>query len=302
MLNSRLFANNPRLNAAANNAPEMRRDEADRDAVRLLQQALRDLQIASMRRSIGTDGMFDGDYGGETFRAVKKFQRENSLATADGIVGRNTLRVMDRLLVALRVAPQTAAVAAAAPPPVETPATLRQEGIPRLPSSARMYQEYLKFAADDGKPCRMTGRNQCAVRMSLALGRSGIGFHFNAPSNRRMYVHRPFLDQCGGNIEVPHDNSAGRLFQYLQVFWTFTAYELSSSLSGADVYSRIANTPAIIFFRTMGTSGGNHIDYFDGQRIMNDKLNYRADNEPRNRTVDSTFRATRRAIHVLPLT
>ena len=304
MLRCRLFSNNQRLNAAAINAPAMRRDEPDKAAVRLLQQALRDLDVASMRQSIGSDGVFDGDYGGETFRAVKKYQRENSIGgatgTGDGIAGRNTIELMDSALVRSHIVPQTAAIAALAPPPVETPSTLRRSGVPRLPTATRLGQEYLAFVDVRGKPCRRGITHQCAIRMTIALGRCDIGFELNAARPGDLYVHRAGSGICGGHIDTAHDASAGRVFRYIRRFWTFRSFDLNKDLTGRSVYERIKGSPAIIFFHKLSI-GGNHIDFFNGDRIMNDQLNYAAPGEPRSRRKDSTFYATQRAIHVLTI-
>ena len=145
MLRSHLFANNHRLNAAANNNPIMRRGDPDADAVRLLQQALRDLEAASMRRSIQPDGMFDGDFAGETTRALQTYQRNNSIGgptgTGNGQADRETLMLMDGQLASRGIVPLTLETAAAAPPPVETPAMLGR-GIPKLPTGSRLRLEY----------------------------------------------------------------------------------------------------------------------------------------------------------------
>lgn len=302
MLRSRLFINNQRLNAATNNNPVIRRGEPDRDAVRLLQQALRDLQVATMRRSIGADGMFDGDFGGETFRALKRFQHDNSAGGATGngtgIADRETLLLMDSLLVPLNIAPLTPTTAAAAAPPVETPATLARS-TPRLPTGTQLRQQYGAFTAVGGKPCQRGITHQCAIRLTIALARCNIGFHLSPSRVGELYVHSPNSTLCGGGLEA-HDASARRVFNYISGFWNFTAYSIHRSMSGRDIYARIRDTPAIIYFHRL-SGGTNHIDFFDGARIMNDELNYAAPGEPRRGRPDATFQATRRAIHVLPL-
>jgi hypothetical protein len=82
-----------RLERAAKNAPSIRFGERHRGAVRLLQQAFSELGFAM---SSGIDGIF----GSQTRSAVCRFQRNERLAV-DGVVGRNTLRLLDaRLAVA----------------------------------------------------------------------------------------------------------------------------------------------------------------------------------------------------------
>ena len=318
MLSSRLFAANQRLQRAAENAPPMRRREGDAAAVRLLQQALRDLQVASMRDSLTPDGTFDGGYGGETERAVQKFQRENGLldarGRADGVAGRNTLVALDAQAAAAGLAPQTAAQAAAAPPAVETPRTLPR-GAPRLPSAADLRREYERFVPFGGKPCRRTRlndegaripiTNQCAIRLTIALGRCNIGFHLDPAPGVRLYVHGANSHHCGGHIEVPHEARSQRVFDHLKTFWTFTRHPVDRRRgdTGAAIYERVQGHPAIIFFDDCFTGGagvgGDHIDFFDGTRIMNDEMNYAAPGEPRGRNPNATFEATRTAIHVL---
>lgn len=302
MLQSLLFANSQRLNAAANNNPVMRRGDPDQDAVRLLQQALRDLEVASMRRSVGSDGMFDGDFGGETFRALQKFQHDNSIGgptgTGTGNADRETLMLMDDQLVTRRIAPLTPETAAAMAPPVETPATLGR-GIPKMPTGAQLRHEYNAFTSVAGKPCQRGIVNQCAIRLTIALARCNIGFHLSPTRVGELYIHSPNSQMCGGGLEA-HDASARRVFNYISQFWDFRWYSIHDSMSGRDIYQRIRDKPAIIYFHKL-SGGTNHIDYFDGARIMNDELNYAAPGEPRPGRPDATFHATRRAIHVLQL-
>lgn len=304
MLQSRLFTGNQRLNDAARNNPPLQRGETDRDAVRLLQQALRDLQVASMRQSIQADGMFDGDFGTETFRGVQSFQRTHSLGGptgyGNGVAGRETLELMDHHLIPLGVAPLTPETAGNAAPPVETPAMFGR-GVPKLPTGTQLRRAYDDLAAVGGKPCQRNIRNQCAIRLTIALARCNIGFHLTPTRVGELYVHSPLSQMCGGGLEA-HDASARRVFNYISQFWRFRMYQIDEYQTGRDVYARIRDTPAIIyFFRLRGDRGGNHIDYFDGARIMNDELNYAAPGEPVRGRADATFAATLNAIHVLPL-
>lgn len=312
MLTSRLFSGNSRLRRASENAPAMRRGESDTAAVRLLQQALQDLEIASMRRSQTPDGQLDGDYGGETFRAVQKLQEDQGLTTngraGDGIAGRDTLGLLDSMAAARNLVPRTPAAAAAAPPPTETPNTLPVT-TPRIPSAARLRREYGRFVEFGGKPCQSGGHdgngitNQCAIRLSIALGRADIGFHMNAARGVHLIVHRAGHPACGGHIEVGHDARAQRIFNHISSFWNFTTYRITREQTGASVYDQLAGQPGIVFFDNIGTAtataGGDHIDFFDGHRIMNDELNYAAPGEPRGRNPNSTFAATRTAIYFL---
>ncbi len=128
MLQSQLFAQNARLNQAFTNSPPMRRGERDTAAVALLQQALRDLNIATMRRSINADGTFDGVYAGETVEAVRKFQEDNGMTNGrrhgDGVVGSDTLGALDFLAAAAGLTPVAPAPPSSVAPSVETQSTL----------------------------------------------------------------------------------------------------------------------------------------------------------------------------------
>ena len=86
-----------RFAKAANDAPVMKRGELNREAVRLLQQALIDLEYRLPRTmKYGTP---DGTFGDETRDAVKAFQTKYlGPAAADGKVGKNTLSKLDDLL------------------------------------------------------------------------------------------------------------------------------------------------------------------------------------------------------------
>ena len=318
MLQSQLFSHNARLNQAATNSPPMRRGERDTAAVALLQQALRDLRIASMRRSVNADGTFDGDYARETFEAVRKFQEDNGMTNrrghGDGIVGRNTLGALDVMAAAQGLTPATPLPPASVTPAVETQSTL-PVGNPRIPSAARLRQEYGRFVDSGGLPCNATRStesggttnitNQCAIRLSIALGRADIGFHMRAAPGVTLFVHRAGSQNCGGHIEVPHDARAQRLYNHISSFWNFTTYRINERQSGADVYNRVNGMPGIVFFDDLrgstatATAGGDHIDYFDGTRIMNDELNYSAPGEPRGRNANTTFVDTQTAIYFL---
>ncbi|MBL4631590.1 MAG: peptidoglycan-binding protein [Paraglaciecola sp.] len=315
MLHSQLFSQNTRLERASTNSPPMRRGERNTAAVSLVQQALHDLSISSMRRSIKADGTYDGDYAGETFEAVRKFQEENGMANngrhGDGIVGRNTIGALDDIAAARGLAPVVALPVSRVTPTVETPSTL-PVGTPRIPSAARLRQEYGRFIDSGGKPCQNSNssgpiRNQCAIRLSIALGRADIGFHMRAARGVKLIVHRANNRHCGGHIEVPHDARAQRIYDHISSFWRFTTYRIGGRISGADVYNTVFRTPGIVFFddlrgsRSSASAGGDHIDFFDGNRIMNDELNYASPGEPRGRNANTTFAATRTAIHFLPI-
>jgi hypothetical protein len=94
-LTSPRFSGNVRLQNAANNRPAMNWGEVG-EAVRLVQQALIDRGFR-MPISMNKFGSPDGIFGDETKATVKTFQSLHGLDT-DGIVGKNTLAELDRLL------------------------------------------------------------------------------------------------------------------------------------------------------------------------------------------------------------
>ena len=104
-LTSSRFSGNSRLQAAANNAPTLKKG-ASGEAVRIVQQALIDdgLPLPNSTKKYGTP---DGMFGSETKIAVINFQQNHSL-TYDGVVGMNTMQKLDEIF------PEWAPV----PPPV----------------------------------------------------------------------------------------------------------------------------------------------------------------------------------------
>lgn len=88
------FRNSPRIVAASNNNPPMRRGERG-EAVERVQQALIDLGYP-MPRSIRA-GRPDGIFGQETDSRIRSFQRDNNLGV-DGVAGRNTIAALDHFM------------------------------------------------------------------------------------------------------------------------------------------------------------------------------------------------------------
>lgn len=282
------FAANARIRNAAENAPPMRRGEADAEAVRILQSALVRVGAATLRRSRAADGTLDGDYGGETVRAVQRFQQMMGLTgtdgRGDGIAGRTTWRALDRVTTGAEPVPAAPPPAPANPatPPAETPATVRATSTVSLPAASRMLAEYRRFRDVAGKPCQRGITNQCAIRMSVALMRCDIGFHFDNP--RLQYTHRGG-GSCG--VDQPHNAGAQRLFDHLRTIWTFTKYDKrgSTPFTALQIYAAVTGRPGIIFFKNCFTRAGStekvgdHIDYWDGAHTMNDLLDYHGPGE-----------------------
>lgn len=98
------FARNSRLQSAARNSPPLKKNESDREAVALMQQALVDIGFAmpiSMAR-----GKPDGIYGDETVNTVGKFQTQQALQR-DGQAGHDTLHRLDSFFPPVGVTTET---------------------------------------------------------------------------------------------------------------------------------------------------------------------------------------------------
>ena len=280
-LTNPLFRDNPRIRNAAENAPAMRRGERDREAVRILQNALIGVGAATMRRSIRSDGTLDGDYGSETVSGVARFQASVGQAeeggTGDGIAGRLTWEALDTraphtpVPVSITSGPQVT-------PHSETKQTLGPGSI-QVPTASVLLREYRRFRDVQGLPCGQGITNQCAVRMSVALMRSDIGFFFDR--SRIRYTHTASNRRCGTG--VAHNTSASRLIGYLRGIWTFQRYTKSGSQTAEQIERALSGRPGIIYFedcfeRADG-SAGDHIDFWDGSRVMNDRLDYNGPGE-----------------------
>ena len=314
MLTNPLFANHPRFVRAAENAPPMRRGEPDSAAVRILQNALIGVGVATMRRSIRPDGTLDGDYGTETVQAVRRFQRKVGLVDntgqGDGVVGRETLRALDaeapHRLVPVTVTPPAAAPTGAGTPTprAETPQTTVTTAI-RLPTPATMLREYQRFRDVRGLPCGQDIRNQCAIRMSVALMRADVGFFFDRTQIR--FTHSATNSRCGTGVE--HNASASRLFNYLRDIWRFQHYDKGGphGMSAERIEAAVSGRCGIIYFENCFRGGpgvgGDHIDYWDGAMTMNDRMNYNGpgEREPGDVSTARWFRNTERNVYFLAL-
>lgn len=95
-LSSPRFVGSERLRAAAENRPPLRKGASGR-GVHLVQFALLDLGH-TMPNSTGGGASPDGLFGDETEEVIKSFQRDqrNPRLTDDGVVGRETMRALDR--------------------------------------------------------------------------------------------------------------------------------------------------------------------------------------------------------------
>jgi hypothetical protein len=160
------------------------------------------------------------------------------------------------------------------------------------PRASDMLREYRMFRAVGGLPCGQNISNQCAVRMSVALMNCDIRFHFD--ESKIKYMHSGNHNACGEFFRhakavrghpVPHNTGAKRLFDYLNTLWRFERFPKrgSGARTPEQIRDAIADRPGIVFFedcfpRDDGTNG-DHIDYWDGSHVMNDRLSYNAPEE-----------------------
>jgi peptidoglycan hydrolase-like protein with peptidoglycan-binding domain len=102
-LKSPTFAGMPRLEAAFDNSPAMRRGEVGL-SVSLIQDALVKAGFP-LPGSTNASGELDEIFGAETERAVRAFQNKFALRSRDGVVGRETLGMLDELAGAIAPLP-----------------------------------------------------------------------------------------------------------------------------------------------------------------------------------------------------
>jgi peptidoglycan hydrolase-like protein with peptidoglycan-binding domain len=86
------------MQKASDNNPPLRAGETS-EAVRILQMALVDLGFSMPITTKASTTLPDGIFGAETTRTVQLFQQANGL-TSDGIAGRETLAVLEALIIA----------------------------------------------------------------------------------------------------------------------------------------------------------------------------------------------------------
>jgi peptidoglycan hydrolase-like protein with peptidoglycan-binding domain len=101
-LTSMRFARDGRLQRVSDNNPPMKRGEKG-EPVATVQRALIDLGFAMPITTAEGTKLPDGIFGTETEQVVRTFQRQNGLS-ADGIVGRDTMRKLEQLTAALTLA------------------------------------------------------------------------------------------------------------------------------------------------------------------------------------------------------
>jgi len=148
------FRDSQRLQRAANNSPALRPPEQS-DAVKRLQQSLVEIGF-SMPISLRS-GAPDGIYGAETRAVVRQFQERRGLRP-DGIVGRETLSLLDKLF-ADEIRPHT---------PVIPPSCPTVEG-----PAAATFAAYIDLVDCAAKTRGLTTRDTLALLRQATVARSG---------------------------------------------------------------------------------------------------------------------------------
>ena len=143
------------------------------------------------------------------------------------------------------------------------------------PTAIGLEREYQRFGPPNSEtraPCRRSRdpgvggpkvRNQCAVRMSVALCRSMNGDIFDAYTEGALHSARC----CAGRDadKYRHITSSETLYTYLSGTLNFRF-----SPAGTDPGS--LRHPGIIFFQNIQgfrNGAGDHIDYWNGQTYFN---------------------------------
>ncbi len=135
------------------------------------------------------------------------------------------------------------------------------------PVGNKLYAEYRRFNGQR-QPCARGIPNQCAVRMSVALGRCDCDFDFTRWTLG--YVH----DGQGVCRDLPpHVTNASNLTRYLRRLGLhFEIYQKSSSLTAGEIRERLQRRYGIIYFQRCFGVNGSHIDFWNGKYFMNQVL------------------------------
>jgi hypothetical protein len=137
------------------------------------------------------------------------------------------------------------------------------------PTYAHMNQAYHDYFIDS-KPCKRGAKNQCAVRMSVAIGRSGGSLDGYTPASE---VHRRFR-AC--RLTMPHVMGSQHLANHLRTIWGAPLIFVGSTLATAE--AALFKRRGVIFFRNCfvreGSTDqeGDHIDLWTGVKYFNDVI------------------------------
>lgn len=154
-----------------------------------------------------------------------------------------------------------------------------------IPIGNTLWNEYLKFDGNRQVCKRMDGsnplvRNQCAIRMSVALGRSNCNFNFNNWPRFPLAGHIHRHGNSSACADLPsHVTGSTDLVKYLEDEGLhFDVYTKSSSLTASNIRDSLLEKKGIIYFGRCFTNRdhperrGSHIDFWNGHRFMNQVL------------------------------
>jgi hypothetical protein len=146
------------------------------------------------------------------------------------------------------------------------------------PQYALLQRAYEAYRINS-RPCGRGVANQCAVRMSIALGRSGFGLEGFTPRDR---VH----SGNGACVTdgMSHVLAALELARYLRraLGEPFTIRPQPAGRGCAHAFTQIRGQTGIVYFNNCFTregssvQTGDHIDLFDGQQYYNQIIHPRA--------------------------
>ena len=133
---------------------------------------------------------------------------------------------------------------------------------------------------EHGRPRRLKHRNQCAVRMSVALERCGFSLSAFGSANddrwnrgRGRRVHR---DRAGCRLNVPHVLGASELARYIRAIFGGTTERFCGGRASAYAVDVLQGRRGIVYFNNCFTrrngTAGDHIDLWDGREYWNMKL------------------------------
>lgn len=128
---------------------------------------------------------------------------------------------------------------------------------------------WYEFYRNDSRPCKNGVTNQCAVRMSLALFKSGFSFG-TFPDQKRIHSGKK-----GCKLDkVPHILGADELHQYLMQVW-----DAGEKGKGVKIKEDIKGRTGIVYFNncfkkksTDTSKTGDHIDLWNGEQYYNQIL------------------------------
>ncbi len=134
------------------------------------------------------------------------------------------------------------------------------------PSYQIMEMAYEDYKVDSA-PCKAGVTNQCAVRMSVALERSGFSLNAFDPARR---VHRG-RSRC--LLSIQHVLGANELARYLKTIWGEPEKFRGRSKNTAK--ESLAGRQGVIYFNNcfrragQASKRGDHIDLWSGKKYYN---------------------------------